>query len=654
MSLQRGVSLLAALVFVGILTVAAIGFQQFSTHNNPQALTAQAAAPTTNSGKQPEGSSQEQCKPGYVYKISATSKDLKVSARDEVAQCWEWTGLVVVRTGWTCGAKYGCYRALSNAPQQCRKDGGAKPDKCRIYTCLSKEMLKDKNGNECALLGDFDPDRADTILGCEKLDRDCIKAMKEDKITSKPLEDLLKTVDPKKVDTVALPAAQQDAISKAFQEEQAAQNAKILAQEDAGNTAEKQINAYAKKNCANVADNDCLAEIDPSLAAKAGLECRNANSTVQDGQCYVPAGDALRQIQSNKDLADQVKLQASKLSPDKRNPDLGECPGKPGCPGNPTTFGPGNGPGNGPGGGGLGDILGKMAPFLGSLARALLAPQPPQPPSQACPSDPNQYAQYQQQYQQQLQQYNYQLQQYNYQQQLNSYYGGGYGGYGSIPPPVQPTPCTPSIAQQCQAQPTQPPAQNCNAGAWKPTQSGACITGWQCVPNSANAPIVSLSCEPKVADVGMTLAISYSCSAGTALGSGFTASTSPSGSATTTIATPPAGTNLATYRLTCNNSGVTAGAQCSVQVSRVSIILVANPKSVPSGATSLLGWITSGMQSCVVSSPDDASFTARNSSNTSVAGTATTSPITATTSYLLHCQTIGGGVRDATTTVSVQ
>lgn len=312
------------------------------------------------------------------------------------------------------------------------------------------------------------------------------------------------------------------------------------------------------------------------------------------------------------------------------------------------TPGPGNGNTDTKGSGGLGDILGKMAPFLAALAKAFLQPKPPAP--QACPTDPNQYAQYQQQYQTQLQQYNYQLQQYNYQQQLNSAYGGN---GPSLIPPAQPTPCTPSTSQQCQSQPQQPPAQNCNAGSWKPTYNGSCVTNWQCVPNSSGAPTATLSCEPKVADAGMTLALSYSCSAGIAVGSGFSASTSPSGSATTTIAAPPAGTNTATYRLTCNAGGVTAGAQCSVQVAVPRIVLVANPKTVHSGETSLISWITTGMQSCIVSSPDDSSFTSRNSSNTSVAGAATTSPITAATNYLLHCQTNGGGVRDATTTVTL-
>src|SRR5674476_336580 len=119
----------------------------------------------------------------------------------------------------------------------------------------------------------------------------------------------------------------------------------------------------------------------------------------------------------------------------------------------------------------------------------------------------------------------------------------------------------------------------------------------------------TLSCQPQTADVGMSLAISYSCSAGIASGTGWTVTTQPSGSATTTVAAPPKGTNTATYSLTCTNvvysstaNAQTAGAQCSVQVNTPSIVLVANPKTVQSGATSQIGWVTSGMQSCVISS----------------------------------------------------
>ncbi len=293
-----------------------------------------------------------------------------------------------------------------------------------------------------------------------------------------------------------------------------------------------------------------------------------------------------------------------------------------------------------------------LSSFLSGLMNAFrpTPPAAPAPTPQACSTDPNAYAQQQQQYQQALQQYNFQLQQQQYQQYQSQQYGGGYNA-PVAPLPAQPAACTPSTGNQCQNQPPQPPASACS-GNWRAQYNGACITNWIC--DATNAPTATISCEPKVADVGMTLAITYSCSSGLATSSSFKVTTQPAGSATTTIKNPPAGTNTATYTLACTDNGKTAGDQCSIQVSRPSIILVANPKTVQSGGISLLSWLTSGMESCVISSPDQADFPARNAAYTSVNGAATSSAVTASTRFLLHCETVAGGIKDATTTVQVQ
>ncbi len=332
--------------------------------------------------------------------------------------------------------------------------------------------------------------------------------------------------------------------------------------------------------------------------------------------------------------------------PSQGGPPINKAPSGPSAPAAP--------PSGGGGGGDIGKALGSM---LEGLMKALGAPPPPPAaPAQACSTDQNVYAQQQAQYQQQLQQYNYQLQQAQYQQQMNQYYAERNGGIAppTQPLPAQPTPCTPSTGNQCQSQPQQPAPSACAAGAWRATYNGACITGWQCI--STEGPKASLSCEPQTADVGQTLAITYGCSSGIASSSSFKVTTQPGGSATTTVANPPAGTNTATYTLACTDNGKTTGAQCSVQVSRVNIILVANPKTVPAGDTSLLSWLTTGMQSCIISSPDQADFTARNSSNTSVVGAATTSAITTATStvlFQLDCKTTSGADKQATTSVSI-
>ncbi|HVU75288.1 MAG TPA: hypothetical protein VHD38_00390 [Candidatus Paceibacterota bacterium] len=305
-------------------------------------------------------------------------------------------------------------------------------------------------------------------------------------------------------------------------------------------------------------------------------------------------------------------------------------------------------------GGGLGSLLQSM---LGGLAKALGGAAGGAGGSGSCTTDQNQYQQQQQQYQQQMTLYNQQLQQYNYQVQIAQMQG--------YPPPPQPTPpqqpCfnQSSTPVQCTTSPAQPAASGCANGTWKPTtQSGnSCISGWQCVPTgtgTGGTPTAQLSCQPQVADVGMSIAISFSCGNATgSAGQGFDTGNKLSGSATSTISNPPAGATKATFGLQCVNGSVPATASCSVDISKPSIILVANPKVIPVNASSTIGWLTTGMQSCVVSSPDVPEFTAQNALNTSVNGMAITPALTQTSTFLLHCTTQGGQTKDATTTVQV-
>jgi hypothetical protein len=213
--------------------------------------------------------------------------------------------------------------------------------------------------------------------------------------------------------------------------------------------------------------------------------------------------------------------------------------------------------------------------------------------------------------------------------------------------------------QQCYQPPPQPDPSQCTSGSWQPTsaQQNGCTTGWQCVPGNGSAggtPTAQLSCQPQIADVGMPISFSFACgNASGSTGTGFSTGGALSGSATTSAPNPPSGQNTVTYTLTCIKLGVTASSQCQVQLNKAGIVLVTNPKNVNGNETSLIGWITSGMQSCVISSPDQQDFTARNAGNTSVNGAATTSPITGNTRFRLDCQTLSGGTKSATTTVSL-
>lgn len=168
-------------------------------------------------------------------------------------------------------------------------------------------------------------------------------------------------------------------------------------------------------------------------------------------------------------------------------------------------------------------------------------------------------------------------------------------------------------------------------------------------------PQAEISCQPLIADVGMQVGISFACqNAATSAGSGFSTNNELSGSRTVTVAAPTLGQHSATYGLTCSNQGVTHSAQCAVSVNKAAIVLVSNPKTLASGKEANLGWVTSGMNACVISSPTLQAFTDANASSTAVSGSTKTGALTATASFVLACETKTGATKTATTTVTVQ
>ncbi|MFZ2555440.1 MAG: hypothetical protein WAZ27_04155 [Minisyncoccia bacterium] len=163
-----------------------------------------------------------------------------------------------------------------------------------------------------------------------------------------------------------------------------------------------------------------------------------------------------------------------------------------------------------------------------------------------------------------------------------------------------------------------------------------------------------ISCRPQVADVGMSVAVSFACrNANTSVGSGFSSANQMSGSATPVVAQPTIGSDSVTYGLTCSKEGKTDTAQCTVEINKTSIVLIANPKNLESGKESNIGWITSGMEACTISSPTLSGFTAENAGSTNVSGVAKSPPLTADTKFVLSCTTKAGGTKTAETTVTV-
>jgi hypothetical protein len=367
------------------------------------------------------------------------------------------------------------------------------------------------------------------------------------------------------------------------------------------------------------------------------------------------------------------------------NDAAGACQGNPTCPGRTSTFTKTGGDDpvdlRGGGGGGASGIMNGIGSFLTGLARGFLGGSGGSGGGQQCPTNQQAFAQYQQQYNAQLQQYNYQMQQYNYQAQVDQYNrANGYYNYSTpIQMPTPPQPCQPGSGSsggsgsggsgggygygtplQCPQPAAQPNAASCSLGSWqqKPTTlaAGLVCPVWQCVPNDRPQPTAQLSCEPGVADEGTTVTISYTCAhAATSTGYGFTTNGALSGATTTTITNPPENATALNFSLRCASGTVSAAAQCSVQLARSAIVVRAVPNTVVRNGTTTIGWVATGARSCTVSSPDQQDFTARNADRRSTTGAAVTSPITKDgTVFYVTCETATGQRKVASTTVSMR
>lgn len=168
------------------------------------------------------------------------------------------------------------------------------------------------------------------------------------------------------------------------------------------------------------------------------------------------------------------------------------------------------------------------------------------------------------------------------------------------------------------------------------------------------APKAEISCRPERADVGMSVALSFACrNSASSGGTGFSTNNQMSGSATPVVESPTLGSSVAKYALTCSKEGKTDTAECTVKINTTSIVLIANPKKVKSGGEANIGWITSGMESCAISSPTLSGFTAENAGNTSTSGVAKTPNLTGDATFVLSCTTKAGGTKTAETTVTV-
>lgn len=659
--MRGGYSILAALVFVAILGGVAVFFDIAASYGNPVAMSAAAANPSatetkkltdpetekkcneaikkaqSNAGKSPmvnhqfKGDTFEPNK--CVGALADASKISSVMARDKISQaeallkddsytCWgESTKVYMNKKGEgtiTSQVKEGVEKGMCET-QFCDESG---------VNCSSSKL---KDGKESIM-----------------------KQLTSDK-------DLLKQLTPSQLEGVKnlgeMSPAQQQVLKDVFAEQKIETENQIKKNE----TRLAEVN-QALENCAwggcdeaqNAANAKALAAEKAQLEAKNNELKQRMEALAQGERSDLKPATPNSQFDGWGTPCSDAKADRATCGTYAPKPAVVNPPIPPRDPRKPSTFADPSGSPQPSSGGG--NPLSALGSLLQNFAKGLAGSGALSPKGPACPSDPNAYQQQQQQYQMQMQQYNQQLQQYNYQQQQIYNYGG------TLPtPPTPPVACTPTdTSNTCPAAPAQPAVSGCLSGSWRPvttklSNGHQCTSSWQCVPSNVTPPTAELSCQPKVADVGMTIAISFACSGATgSTGGGFSTQDATSGSTTTVIATPPAGATTITYGVTCRNQSLTARAECSVQIAKPTIVLLVNPKVVPSGEASTVGWITSGMQACTVSSPQMPGFTTQNASKKNVNGVATTSPITRETQVVLTCDTLGGGTRVASTTIYLE
>jgi hypothetical protein len=708
-SSRRGASVLAALVFIALVGLIAGGLQTLAPKvalQESQSAQAAAPMPPTRPAGLGADTTPSDCKPGFVYKLVTVPK--KPLEQQEVdcfagAKLTSEYGTNVEDTPENRAAN-GSYNTSALSDSSCKggdrasiipsgsASGSVQPlhsNLCRVVECKVPgkpcEVVGTCNVQSGKMVGD---DGKDTTRSCSEL---------KDKLKSASKTGSGGASDAK--------AAERDKLTGEFKEKekaiQAAQAAEKAAKEKADAARENfEMAQKAAQGCKPPLGLDyfswekCAVSREVYEATKSSRACSTSG-----GQYYCTKGSidklfddsyaadtkAQGELQKAAGLTkelqgqmDGLKGKLAGLQPAGGNefqncagsgfagagcgqqqkgggdgpPGGGQPDGPPGGGGPPNTFGDPQGGGMGGGmGGAMGGIGGALARMFGGGQQRQQNPYGQNP--------------YNNPYNQQMCQTSYQCQGNTLvyrtpqcQQQPLQYCQYGCDQTGTMCA-QQPSPYGRGTdGQPCPQPPQKPDNGECSAGVWQSLSAtnNGCVTGWKCsVTGSPTAPKAEITCTPQVADVGATVSIEYSCSAGTVTATGFTvASSTLSGTASAVVPAPAQGSNLATFGITCAKDGLTAGAQCNVQVARPSIVLVANPKKVKAGESATVGWVTAGMRSCVVSSPDSAAFTDANKNNTSINGVAQTPAINSPMTIRITCETLGGATKAAETRIEVE
>ncbi len=166
---------------------------------------------------------------------------------------------------------------------------------------------------------------------------------------------------------------------------------------------------------------------------------------------------------------------------------------------------------------------------------------------------------------------------------------------------------------------------------------------------SESGAVAQISCQPKIAESGMKVGIAFGCAnSSESEGGGFSTGGRLWGATEESIPSElPNGTMV--YALRCSDGVSTASASCSVAVMKPFMLL----SSQVENNTASFAWVTRGMDVCDISAPDDPELNSQFDNPVPQSGALTVSSLTEDTRVALTCTSVGGTIKEVTTTVTV-
>jgi hypothetical protein len=655
---SRGNVAVAALLFVAFVGVAAVSLDSVRPVDTGSQVAATEAAKTTE-GK--DEAVTKKCEIGYDYVVRMDDKGvatvkptladpgIPAAPKERENQCKPKLADTYLK-GRTCDAEW----------------------KCDVWMCIPKKFTKDNEDEECRVNG------GEALAVGKAVEMPKYKSQMADIIAEHIRESDVKRGAEIFSETKKADSAFSSSIFKSLGGPERAEE--LNKQLPGADAAAKELRALAN-NCSDTVSggfmNNCgQLEADAAAAEQRAKDLRDEAQKLNDGKKVLEAGTPGCSTDATKCPTKDAPPPGTDV-PCETNKNQPKCnPNRfPGDPGGSPPPGGGQNPSSSSGGG-LGDLmkgLGQFAPLLGQLLNgAMQGSRAPTCDLKASPANITRPGQ----------PVTLTWRSENAQQAYLSASGQvGPTGQTTVYP-QQPTTYTMQVTgypqQQAQQQQQQPQGQfvyNPYTGQYQfvqgqqqqqPQGQGAPQQG-QCQVqvtvgqgsggdngSGGDKPKAQVSCQPKIADVGMSVSISYACQNATASkGEGFSTGDKLSGSASADVSSPEKGSTTVKYGLSCTKDGATDAAECTINVNKPSIVLVANPKDIEEDEKTTIGWVTGAMESCVVSSPDLPEFTEANKNNTSTSGSAKTPELEDDTRFVLTCTTKAGGTKTAETAVQV-